>query len=349
MLDAQNIIALRMERQYLTVKANEKEYEELFRDMSPVPTIYWTEPGSPPSMYFRTDFDDVAFNNGRRKIRDIVKGRFQNGSIAYIEKDELDLFSALYRKPLTRFTQTQMEIIGLLESEGPMNIRLMKEMTGLLVKVITPALHKLQEACIVFEDQVDNEWDRGWYLFDREFPDIDPNRYTRSEALGIIMLRFAKLNVFFDTDMAKSFYKLPEKEIGAAILELLCDGALVKYNNGYMLKSDFDLLDNRDHDLARSVFVLHRNDYMVRSNEYLLKERYRQDDHDILDFILINGEFKGAVMGHFRFSDVPVEDIVLDMTKNEAEDWKNEILSALAKVIDPGKCPLKRYNGKEQN
>ena len=47
----------------------------------------------------------------------------------------------------------------------------MKRMTGLLVKQITPALHRLQEAFLVFEDQFDGEWDRGWYLFDEMFPE----------------------------------------------------------------------------------------------------------------------------------------------------------------------------------
>ena len=33
----------------------------------------------------------------------------------------------------------------------------------------------------MFEDQFDGEWDRGWYLFDEMFPDVDPARISRAE------------------------------------------------------------------------------------------------------------------------------------------------------------------------
>lgn len=37
----------------------------------------------------------------------------------------------------------------------------MNEETGMLVKEITPVLHRLQEAFLIYEDQYDGEWDRG--------------------------------------------------------------------------------------------------------------------------------------------------------------------------------------------
>ncbi len=77
----------------------------------------------------------------------------------------MELFAGLYRRPYkpTEHSELLRELIG---REGPLNIEAMKRMTGLLVKQITPALHRLQEAFLVFEDQFDGEWDRGWYLFD---------------------------------------------------------------------------------------------------------------------------------------------------------------------------------------
>lgn len=48
------------------------------------------------------------------------------------------------------------------------------------------------------------------------FPAVDPEKYTRRDALRIVLLRFARRQVLFDPVMAKSFYRLPEKEIRAA-------------------------------------------------------------------------------------------------------------------------------------
>ena len=73
----------------------------------------------------------------------------------------MELFAGLYRKPW-KPDDTQELILALIDREGPLNIGLIKEMTGLLVKQITPALHKLQESFVLFEDQFDGEWDREW-------------------------------------------------------------------------------------------------------------------------------------------------------------------------------------------
>lgn len=63
-------------------------------------------------------------------------------------------------------------------------------MTGLLVKQITPALLKLQESFVLFEDQFDGEWDREWYRFEEMFPDVDVQHFTREEALKMVLPRF---------------------------------------------------------------------------------------------------------------------------------------------------------------
>lgn len=44
----------------------------------------------------------------------------------------------------------------------------------MLVKEITPVLHRLQEAFLVYEDQYDGEWDRSWYRFEEMFPETNP-------------------------------------------------------------------------------------------------------------------------------------------------------------------------------
>lgn len=350
MLDQENVNALRMKRQYLITKAGMEEYDALFTDMSPVHTPYWCCPGDPPRIVHRTDFPDYDYNQKRRAKRVIVKGRFQNGSVAYIEQAELELFAAIYRKPIKQYTETEAGLMELFEHEGPMNIKLMKEMTGILVKDITPALHELQQAFIVYEDQTDNEWDRGWYLFETEFPDVDLNRYARNDAIKEVILRFARLSVLFDIDNVKSFYKLSTKDIAYALKELTDEGKLVIYakegKEKYMLSSDYELLKHNDFSAAGSVYVFHRNDWLVKSNEHWLKEKYRQTDTDVLFYILIDGEFKGAVLGFFKQGPFILTDVVLDIPEDEAAKRKEEILEAVYDVNSSKSRPVGKYMGR---
>src|SRR5699024_1835307 len=120
-----------------------------------------------------------------------IKGRFSGGNLGWIVPEDMELFIALYRKPLVKPTEIQLRILELIEREGPLNIQQIKEETGLLVKEITPALHRLQEAFLIYEDQYDGEWDRGWYRFTEMFPQVNSDKYSRHEALKIVLQRFA--------------------------------------------------------------------------------------------------------------------------------------------------------------
>ena len=219
----EKIRALRMERQHLLTPANETEYDALYRDLQPGQNVYWNGFGQPPTLSFRADFDDLAYNKSRQFRRELIKGRFAGGNLGWILPEDLELFAALYRKPLKNATMTQQMLLERIEMSGPYTIGQLKEESGLLVKEITPALHRLQEAFLIYEDQYDGEWDRGWYRFDEFFSDFSLDRYTKTEALKIVLRRFAHRFVWFTPAMAKSFYKLPEKEIKLAIAGLVAN------------------------------------------------------------------------------------------------------------------------------
>jgi hypothetical protein len=351
MLKQRDITALRMIRQHLSEPCGRDSYDALFRDMSPVPTIYWCEPGSPPTLPLHTDFDDGLYNSKRRSNRDILKGRFAGGSIFYVTKDDLEVFACLYKKDMTDFSDIQLELLELLEREGPMNIGLMKEITGHLVKDIAPALHKLQEAFIVYEDQVDNEWDRAWYLFENEFPDVNLYRYQKTQALEILLPRFARLCVFFDEEMVKSYYRLPNKLITQTLSGMKEKGLLkeeeLSGKTGFILREDEVYLRGTEFPEAMpGVLLLQRNDFMARANADYLKEKYKST-WDALYYLLIDGEFHGAVTGRFKFGPHIIEDIVLDIEESEKVSRREEIINAAGMVFNLEKSPVKRYDGKE--
>jgi hypothetical protein len=335
----ETILAHRMIRQHLTTPATSAEYDALYRDLQPGQNVYWNGFGDPPTLTYRADFDDMAYNRRRQADRELVKVRLMGGNLGWIAAEDLELFACLYRKPLDKPTERQAQLLALLECEGPMNIRLMKELTGLLVKEITPALHRLQEAFLIYEDQNEGQDDRAWYRFGEMFPDVNLQKYSRAEALKILLQRFAYRLVWFDADMAKAYFKLPAKDIKAAIAELMSEYILTELDDGYILKSDADLLDTMP---PKAVFAMHRNDFLVKVVEPVLKEKYSHGYPDTLYYLLIDGEFHGAVVGKFRYSP-EVSDVILDLPPEETRDRKDEIVAAIQRLS--GKAPEKYMGG----
>jgi len=358
MLYSSSVRKLVMERQYLGRKADRTEYNELFRLMSPVRTPYWCRPGSPPSLVHRASFIEYGHVFDMRSRREIVKGRFQGGGIGYVYADELPLFASVYSKNRRKPSYEEFEILELLLREGPMTIASMKEITGRLSKHITPILHRLQKKFLVFEDQADDEWDRAWYLFETEFPDIDLDEYEKEDTLKILARRFAYLNVFIDTKMLNSFYQLPEEEFQAVITQLVSEGTLncvtIEDDDGFVLSEDIPLLEKETLPPV-GVFVLDRNDFLVKSNETRLSEKFNSEKYSfrhthtkptMMQFILVDGEFRGYTAGYFRIRPNILEDVFLDLEESEAINRKEEILEAVRLVNDSELTPVKKYCGK---
>ncbi|MDR3209637.1 MAG: hypothetical protein LBT36_03310 [Oscillospiraceae bacterium] len=341
------VAALRMERQHLTRRAGLAEYDALYRDAQPGQCVYWNGFGDPPSMSFRADFDDMEYNRARQRRRDLIKGRFQGGGVGWIMPADLELFAGAYRKPLERETPVQRRVLELFEHEGPMTIQYIKELTGLLVREITPALHRLQEAFLIYEDQYDGEWDRAWYLFPEMFPDANLTRYTRAEALEILLRRFAYRAAEFSAPMAKSFYRVPDKDIKAALTALVGGGVLTECADGYLLTDDLAAAQTFSGAPPRSVFALHRNDFLVKANKHTLDTRYLRTGCDALQYLLIDGEFHGAAVGHFKNGPYIVEDVLLDLPDADVFTRRDEILAAVRAVNDPERSPVQRYAGKK--
>lgn len=344
-----SVRSLVMQRQCFDRKADQVAHDALFRLMSPVMPPYWCRPGSPPSLVFRAISDEYGHVFDMRSRRTIVKGRFQGGSIAYIFADELPLFASVYSKDKHSLTLHETEILDVLHREGPMSIALLRELTGHLSKEITPVLHELQRKFLVLEDQVDNEWDRSWYPFESEFPNLDMEEFDRITALKAIIMRFACLNAFINVQMINSFYRIPIAEIRKAVLELESEeklmGVALGKERGYAMPEDIPPLVNEAQP-SRSVFALHRNDYLVKSNEYWLKKQFSHYEYQVLQYILVDGKFSGAAVGFFKNGPFIIEDIILDLKDTEADSRKQEILEAVMLVNDTAVSPIKRYCGK---
>jgi len=338
---------LRLKRQNLIQGDISADYEKLFRLMSPVPTLFWTTPGEPPVIQHRTDMDDKTLNDGLRAERILIKGRFRGGCVGYIFADELPLFRTAYKKDISGLSRNDLTVLEVLKTEGPMNIEMIKDITGLLSKHIAASLQKLQKAFIVFEDQVDNEWDRSWYLLEDEFRDIDFNAFTKEQAVREVLRRFAFLNVFFDEGMIKSFTRLPGRDIRNAVMFLLEEGPLIHKEiagvKGYILSSDEEELSSCSGRIPDKTYILDLNDYLVRSNEHILKARFHPEPYKTLHYIMKRGEFIGIVTGRFCFGPNELEDVILDVSDKDKKEFRKDIEMALERVYDPHETSLKRY------
>lgn len=333
MMDCNAMIALRMRRQCLTAHADEKEYRKLYRDLSPGLNVHWHGFGQPPCLVYRTDFDDKAYNGKRQLEREIVKGRFQNGNIGFIEADQMELFACAYQKPY-RPREYSDFILHLIEREGPMNIEVIREMTGLLVKQITPALHRLQESFLLFEDQNDGEWDRGWYLFPEMFPEVDTKHYTRVDALEKLIPRLIYRFVWLTAENVRHFYGLPKRDIVAAIKSLEEKKKLISWQEGWILPEDRLFLEQETEEPVRGIYALHRNDPLVRIEEWRLKELYkgREKGSEVMQYLLIDGRIRGAVMGHFRYGPYDLHEIRTELTEEQLRQRREEIRAAAEDV-----------------
>ncbi|MEG1742770.1 MAG: hypothetical protein RR246_01225, partial [Clostridia bacterium] len=269
-------------------------------------------------------------------------------AVGYIFADEVELFAAAYMKEQSKLSFGESEILELLQREGPLSVTVIKEFTGMLVKTIAPLLHKLAEKYLVFEDQFDNEWDKAWYIFKNEFPNVNLYKYTRTEAIKLLILRFAYANAFINEEMIRGFYGFTLKNIKPALLELLDEKKICEERtdreNGYILTDDYEFLCAQK-PIENFVRVFNRNDFLVKSNEHKFKDLYKKSGSNILYYIMVDGEFCGAVMGRFRFTPTELHDVLLDLPKDEIISRKAQIINEIYRVCDQTESPLAEYMG----
>ena len=349
-MNRSTVIDKRMERQGLSHPAgSEQAYEAIFRAQQPVPTIYFAEPGVPPQLRDRCTFDDGELNFDLREDRTIVKARFNGGNVGYVYADDLELYATVYRKALPYLSEEQQLVYDCILRAGPLYREQMVEETGLKSSVITKALGKLQRAFLVHVEQGDAYDIQLWYDFMSEWSEVDLERRDRSVAIITILKRFISNMVFATTQQIKDWSRLTVKEVKAAIQTMVEAGDIVEVNlegeQGYMLREDHDELEGQSLTPPQSVHIVHRADYLARAHESELKKRYK--GYEVLQYIMVNGEFCGIVQGHWRIGPHDVDDIVIELPDKEKAQLKGEIIAEVSRFYNPPYSHILRYDGKD--
>ncbi len=350
MLNSNSVTALAFRRQHLITPADETEYIELLRYMAPVPTSYWIDPGSAPELNNRASFDDQYFNDTLRGSRRLVKGRYRGGGVGYVLREEQELYAAAYMKPREDMSLDEGMMLDLIKSHDGISVGAIKKETGMLVKHITPLVHKIASRFLVAEDQYCNGWETLWYPLEKLYPEQDVMRYTRMEAIAELLRRQAYMYGFVTPDSARSLYGFTLSDIKKAANVLLDDMVFTEERldnvDGWALTADLDELRS-ECEQVHGVWAFNRSDPLVRANEGFLKGRYTLTDCEPMYYINVDGVFCGAVMGRFNFSDNIHRDLLIELPYDEAQERRDEILAAVYKRINPMISPLLGYMGEE--
>ena len=96
-----------------------------------------------------------------------------------------------------------------------------------------------------------------------------------------------------------------------------------------------------------SVLMLHKADILVKSHASELKRKF--GDYEVLQYLLIDGAFQGAVIGHWRISAHDVDDIVLTLPSTEQSKRKAEILHTIGRQYRSPSSIIKKFSGKILN
>jgi hypothetical protein len=335
---------LRRQRLLEPVKTAD-EYAALFRRLQPVSPVYFTRPGEPPRLVHRAGFDDQDFTSGWRETREIVKGRFLRGTIGYVFSEELQLYANAFRRPLARLSLDQQLVLDTLAHAGPLTPRQIREETGLLNKQIMPILHRLQQAFLVYEDQLDTDWERAWYVFSQEWSDlvVEPDRWEA--AAQEVLSRFIFAHVFATDEQIKDWSGWPVKGIAQLLQSMQVSGDIVScivdgLGEGWTKAGDM-IVDVPA--ASPTVFMLHKADPLVRAGMGELKRRFA--GLEVLQYLLIDGDLRGAVCGHWRIGPHDVDDIVVDLSPEECVARKAEIIRAVARGYHAPSHRILRYAG----
>ena len=345
--DKDTIIYHRLERHCFNDFIANSQYFSLFKLLQPVCPTYNSYPGSPPSLSPRgMYFDDTSLNDILRGDRRLVKGRFAGGSVGYVFKNDLDLYANAFHKPLGNLSYIQKYIFDVVKSSGPLTAKQIKEDTGFLNKEIMPVLHRFQKAFWVYEDQPDNDWDRAWYIFEREIPDVEINEKKRIPSIGKIIIRLLKANVFLTFYELKNTLQMSKKLISQALDYLLASKKISRIfindlGDGYILSQDLSLKKSVP---LNNIFVLHQGDPLVVLEKDVLKNKFYKKE--VLQYLMIDGYITGALLGHWQIKAHDISDIEILLQYEKCKSRYREIEEAVYNVYSRAETKIRKFCGR---
>lgn len=257
------------------------------------------------------------------------------------------------QEKMTRSGNIHQEILALIQESGGLSKDQLKEELPYRAGDIGKALEELQKAFILYEQQTDTDWDTGWLDFAGEWFEIPGDPESRLQAMEEVVLRFTEGMVFATEAQMKSWSGWTGKQIRALVEGLVEQGRMIRtevegWGAGVICEGDPILTDrlaagSDPSSVPKRIWMLDKSDFLVRTELDELKKRY--EGREVLQYLLVDGVFQGAVTGHWGFKDYDIEDIILDLPEEEVAARRDEAISAVREVYDSKHHAILRYNG----
>ncbi|MDA0335281.1 MAG: winged helix DNA-binding domain-containing protein [bacterium] len=325
------VLTARLARHGLTCPVDtEAGYVELFRRLQPVSPEANSYPGSAPRLMHRTTAGivDSVVADDLRSRRQLVKGRFHGGTVGYVHSDDLPLYAAAYRQPLEQFDARQEAALRALTCAGPLSPRQLRHETGLAHRPLMAAVHRLERAFIICEDQTDSAWDRPLHLVDREFPELWAQAPPAEVAQAEVLARLLAAQVLATTAELAAGSGLGKRCVAGVLAGMEEDHRIEVAapdddgEQGWRLaEDDPGAADNP----AGVVRVLHLRDPLVRPR--LDEQSQRFEGREVLQYLLIDNDIHGAACGHWRIKAHDVEDVLI--TDRYVARWQSAAIDAV--------------------
>jgi hypothetical protein len=147
-------------------------------------------------------------------------------------------------------------------------------------------------------------------------------------------------------EQVKDWSQLPSRPLKALVAGMEKNRAIAPatvegIGEGWVCREDVSL---RTDTAPPSAFMMHRADTLVLSHASELKRRF--GGREVLQYLLIDGAFQGAVLGHWRIGPHDVEDIAVELPAPERRQRREEVLKAVARQYRAPRSRILRYDGR---
>lgn len=344
------LVGFRACRQYLAPEARGRTPEDvltILRALQPFPPIAGSMPGSAPHPRSRVVGYQDAWAERWRADGRLIKGRFVGKAIAYVADDDLALYAAAFRQPLSgTLSWTARRILDLLERHGPLRKSQLRRMTAIERKRFDRALLVLNQAFVVMEVQIAVDWDSPWALPQHAYPDADLDAWEPAEAQAEVLRRFTKAFGPATVTQMASWSGWRQRTVEERLDCLLGRGAIVhvgvkgEEEAAYLTSEEVEALF-----AAAAVepftLILPTNDPFVMPHRALLRARYRPYPlPHCYGAIVVDGELVGAAWGQYKRRFIQIEELSIAPDVMDDPPRMDEVLAQLEAFFGAGQVPI---------
>jgi hypothetical protein len=345
--------AFRARRQFLAPEARGHTSEDVFeilKGLQPYPPIAGSMPGSAPHPRSRVVGYQEEWSQRWRAVDMLVKGRFMNGNVAYVTREDLALYAAAFRRRLRDpLPLPARSILGLLKRYGPMYKSALQELSDIERGRFNRALASLYQAFEVMELQRQVDWDSPWDLYRRAFPDADPDSWGQAAAQAEVLCRFTRAFGPATVVEMSDWSGWRQRTVQKRVDDLLRQDAVVALQVegqdkvAYLSSAEVPALESVA-PISPFLEVLPSNDPLVLPQGSRVKEGYRSERLPYcLGVVVEDGAIVGAAWGHYKRKYAHIEELNLEPDIVHNPPHMDDVLAAVEAFVSGGYVPIHIY------